>query len=81
MSVVVADDFIENFVFCRYLVLVCCEELNQAQLTIMGVGDNFVYSKRDLILAGVTVGIIVVTLGLGFGLQKGASLPGTGYSF
>ena len=42
----------------------------------MGMGDNFVYSKRDLILAGVTVGIIVVTLGLGFGLQKGASLPG-----
>ena len=41
------------------------------------MGDNFVYSKRDLILAGVTVGIIVVTLGLGFGLQKGASLPGT----
>ena len=43
----------------------------------MGVGDNFVYSKRDLVLAGVTVGIVVVTLGLGFGLQKGASLPGT----
>ena len=43
----------------------------------MGLGDNFVYSKRDIILAGVTVGIVVVTLGLGFGLQKGASLPGT----
>ena len=43
----------------------------------MGVGENFVYSKRDLILAGVTVAIVVVTLGLGFGLQKGASLPGT----
>ena len=41
------------------------------------MGDNFVYSKRDLILVGVTVGIIVVTLGLGFGLQKGVSLPGT----
>ena len=38
----------------------------------MGVGD-----KRDLILAGVTVAIVVVTLGLGYGLQKGASLPGT----
>ena len=38
----------------------------------MGVGD-----KRDLILAGVTVAIVVVTLGLGFGLKKGTSLPGT----
>ena len=72
ISVVVADDLIENFVFCRYLVLVCCEELNQAELTIMGVGD-----KRDLILAGVTVAIVMITLGLGFGLKKGASLPGT----
>ena len=72
ISVVVADDFIETFVFCRYLKLVCCEELHQTELTTMGVGD-----KRDLILAGVTVAIVIVMLGLGFGLKKGASLPGT----
>ena len=41
----------------------------------MGVGD-----KRDLILAGVTVAIVVVTLGLGFGLKKATSLPGTNCS-
>ena len=28
------------------------------------------YSKRDLIVAGVAMGIIVTMLGLGFGLAK-----------
>ena len=32
--------------------------------------ENFVYSKRDLIVAGVAMGIIVTMLGLGFGLAK-----------
>ena len=31
---------------------------------------DFVYSKRDLIVAGVAMGIIVTMLGLGFGLAK-----------
>eukprot|EP00093_Oithona_nana_P014265 14265.XXX_825187_822227_1 [CDS] Oithona nana genome sequencing. len=35
--------------------------------------DNFVYSKRDLIVAGVGMGIIVTMLGLGFGLTKGTT--------
>ena len=40
-------------------------------------GDNFVYSKKDLMVAGVAATIVVVMLGLGFGLTTGASLPGT----
>ena len=40
-------------------------------------GDNFVYSKKDLMVAGVAASIVVVMLGLGFGLTTGASLPGT----
>ena len=50
----------------------------------MGAGDNFVYSKKDLMVAGVAATIVVVMLGLGFGLTTGASLPGIlepGYEF
>ena len=36
--------------------------------------DNFVYGKRDLIVAGVALGIIVTMLGLGFGLTKAATI-------
>ena len=36
--------------------------------------DNFVYTKRDLIVAGVALGIIVTMLGLGFGLTKAATI-------
>ena len=42
----------------------------------MGVRDNFVYSKKDVMVAGVAAAIVVVMLGLGFGLTTGASLPG-----
>ena len=42
----------------------------------MGVRDNFVYSKKDLMVGGVAAAIVVVMLGLGFGLTTGASLPG-----
>ena len=42
----------------------------------MGAGDNFVYSKKDLMVAGVAAAIVVVMLGLGFGLTRRASLPG-----
>ena len=67
------DDFIEivtSFIvlFVRSFILAC---------TIMGAGDNFVYSKKDLMVAGVAATIVVVMLGLGFGLTTGASLPGT----
>ena len=41
----------------------------------MGVRDNFVYSKKDLMVGGVAAAIVVVMLGLGFGLTTGASLP------
>jgi len=43
----------------------------------MGVRDNFVYSKKDLMVGGVAAAIVVVMLGLGFGLTTGASLPAT----
>ena len=42
----------------------------------MGVRDNFVYSKKDVMVAGVAAAIVVVMFGLGFGLTTGASLPG-----
>ena len=42
--------------------------------------NNFEYSKRDLIVAGVAMGIIVAVLGLGFGLTKAASIS-TGLNF
>ena len=38
--------------------------------------DKFAYSKSDLLVAGVAVGIIVTLMGLGFGLATGASIPG-----
>ena len=37
--------------------------------------NNFVYSRKDLMVAGVAVAIVVAMLGLGFGLSNGASLP------
>ena len=38
------------------------------------MGDNFVYSKKDVVLAGVATVIIVTLLGVGFGVTSGASL-------
>ena len=44
--------------------------------------EDFVYSKRDLIVAGVAMGIIVTMLGLGFGLAKtDAASIGKRYEF
>jgi hypothetical protein len=40
----------------------------------MASSDRFVYSRRDLMVAGVAMAIIVALLGLGFGLASGASL-------
>ena len=41
--------------------------------------NNFVYSRKDLMVAGVAAAIVVVMLGLGFGLSAdGASLPSSG---
>ena len=43
---------------------------------------DFVYCKRDLIVAGVAMGIIVTMLGLGFGLAKtDAASIGKRYEF
>ena len=36
--------------------------------------ENFVYSKKDLMVAGTAAAIVVVMLGLGFGLTSGASI-------
>ncbi len=36
--------------------------------------NEFVYNKRDLVVAGIAVTITVVLLGLGFGLANGASV-------
>ena len=80
ISVVEADDFIEiaaSFVVCTENLVFCCEtEKKLSWGTIMGVRDNFVYSKKDVMVAGVAAAIVVVMLGLGFGLTTGASLPG-----
>ena len=38
------------------------------------MGDNFVYSKKDVVLAGVATVIIVTLLGVGFGVTSGASI-------
>ena len=46
------------------------EKRTESKESIM---DNFVYSKRDLMVAGVGMGIIVTMLGLGFGLTKGTT--------
>ena len=35
---------------------------------------NFVYSKKDVLVAGVAVTIIVTLLGVGFGVTSGASI-------
>ena len=35
---------------------------------------NFVYSKKDVLVAGVAVVIIVSLLGVGFGVTSGASI-------
>lgn len=35
---------------------------------------NFVYSKKDVLVAGVAVVIIVTLLGVGFGVTSGASI-------
>ena len=46
----------------------------------MATGDkNFVYSKRDLMVVGVAVAIVVALVGLGFGLANGAPTSSTEY--
>ena len=46
----------------------------------MATGDkNFVYSKRDLMVVGGAVAIVVALVGLGFGLANGAPTSSTEY--
>ena len=42
----------------------------------MRAEDKFVFSKKDLMVMGAAAAIVVVMLGLGFGLTRRASLPG-----
>lgn len=35
----------------------------------MKFSDNFVYSKRDLVVVGIAIGLIIALLGVGFGVS------------
>ncbi|TRY78475.1 hypothetical protein TCAL_06816 [Tigriopus californicus] len=41
----------------------------------MKLSDNFVYSKRDLVVVGIAIGLIVALLGVGFGVSAKPAVP------